>query len=102
METVNGNVQLKTGHYTQVQGQLMITGAEFCEFIVHTQCDMVVERIKPDIPSMTEMLEKLSIDSFSSISVMEGISGLILSTTMSHCVCTMNSQNSAPVIINCP
>jgi hypothetical protein len=33
----------------------------FCEFIVHTQCDMVVERIKPDIPSMTEMLEKRSI-----------------------------------------
>jgi len=63
METVNGKVQLKTGHdyYAQVQGQLMITGAEFCEFIVYTQCDMVVERIKPDIPFMTEMLEKLSI-----------------------------------------
>ena len=40
------------------------------------------------------------IDSFSSISVMKGISGLTLSTTMSHCVYTMNSQNSAPVIIN--
>jgi hypothetical protein len=61
METVNGKVQLKMGHYAQVQGQLMITGAEFCEFIVYTQCDMVVERIKPDIPIMTEMLEKLSI-----------------------------------------
>ena len=63
METVNGMVQLKTGHdyYAQVQGQLMITGAEFCEFIVYTQCDMVVERIKPDIPFMTEMFEKLSI-----------------------------------------
>lgn len=54
METVNGNVQLKTGHYAQVQGQLMITGAEFCEFIVYTQCDMAVERITPDISFMTD------------------------------------------------
>ena len=63
METVNGKVRLKTGqdYYAQVQVQLMITGAEFCEFIVHTQCDMVAERMKPDIPFMTEMLEKLSI-----------------------------------------
>jgi hypothetical protein len=34
--------------------------------------------------SFAKSLKK--IDRFSSISVMEGISGLILSTTMSHCV----------------
>jgi hypothetical protein len=39
----------------------MITGAEFCEFIVYTQCDMAVEGITPDISFMTKMLEKLSI-----------------------------------------
>jgi hypothetical protein len=63
METVKGKVQLKTrdDYYSQVQGQLMITGAEFCEFIVYTQCDMAVEGITPDISFMTEMLEKLSI-----------------------------------------
>jgi hypothetical protein len=50
LPNVKGKVQLKTrdDYYAQVQGQLMITGAEFCEFIVDTQCDMVVERIKPD------------------------------------------------------
>ena len=63
METVKGKVQLKTrdDYYAQVQGQLMITGAEFCEFIVYTQCDMAVEGITPDISFMTEMLEKLNL-----------------------------------------
>ena len=63
MLPVNDTFQLKRSHdyYAQVQGQLMVTGSEFCEFIVYTQCDIQVERIKPDIPFMTDMLEKLSI-----------------------------------------
>ena len=54
---------LKKSHdyYAQIQGQLMITGCDFCEFIVFTQCDIHIERIQPDIPFMTEMLRKLSL-----------------------------------------
>ena len=37
----------------------MVTGCEFCEFIVYTQDDMHVERIRPDISFMASMLQKL-------------------------------------------
>ncbi|XP_033729693.1 uncharacterized protein LOC117318872 [Pecten maximus] len=62
LEKVNGKMNLKKSHeyYAQVQGQLMITGCDFCEFIVYTHCDLFVQRILPDIPYMTDMLYKLS------------------------------------------
>ena len=47
-------------YYAQVQGQLMITGSKFCEFVVYTQKDLHIERITPDIPFMSIMLEKLA------------------------------------------
>jgi hypothetical protein len=57
-----GSISLKKNHlyYAQVQGQLMITGAEFCEFVVFTQNDLHVQRILPDIPFMSDLLQKLS------------------------------------------
>lgn len=56
-------VHLKTNHpfYAQVQGQLMITGCDFCDFIVFTQKDLHVQRIAPDMPFMTSMLQTLSV-----------------------------------------
>ena len=62
LENNNGEIKLKTNHdyYTQIQGQLMITGCDFCEFIVFTQCDMHIERIKPDHAYMTQLIQKLS------------------------------------------
>ena len=58
----DGNLKLDRGHeyYAQVQGQLMISGAAFCEFIVYTQADMHTENILPDIPFMLDMLRRLS------------------------------------------
>ncbi|XP_033097192.1 uncharacterized protein LOC117101339 [Anneissia japonica] len=47
-------------YYAQVQGQLMITGCNFCEFVVYTQKDLYIERITPDIQFMAIMLEKLA------------------------------------------
>lgn len=46
---------LKNTHayYAQVQGQLLITGCSFCVFVVYTQKDLFVQRIQPDLPSMT-------------------------------------------------
>lgn len=46
-------------HYHQVQGQLLVTGASFCDFAVYTRHDFFVERIKPDEDFMLIMLKKL-------------------------------------------
>ena len=56
-------ISLKREHlyYYQVQGQLMVTGAEFCDFVVYTQCDLHVERIYPNVKLMENMIEKLAI-----------------------------------------
>lgn len=47
-------------HYAQVQGQLMVTGSDFCEFIVFTRKDLHVERILPDTPYMSSSLNTLA------------------------------------------
>ena len=47
-------------HYAQVQGQLMVTGAEFCDLVVYTYEDMFVQRILPNYPFMDNLLKKLS------------------------------------------
>lgn len=47
-------------YYAQVQGQLMITGCDFCDFVVYTKKDIFVERIYPDIDFMKSMLKNLS------------------------------------------
>jgi YqaJ-like viral recombinase domain len=58
----NGILCLKRNHeyFFQVQGQLMITGAAFCDFVVFTQLDMFVERIRPDIAFHNVILNKLT------------------------------------------
>lgn len=47
-------------YYAHIQGQLMVTGCEFCEFIVYTQKDLFTQRITPDLPFMSQMLVKLA------------------------------------------
>jgi len=61
-ENTNGEVLLDKRHpnYAQVQGQLMITGAEFCDFIVYTPKDLYVKRLFPDINYMENMINILS------------------------------------------
>ena len=51
----------KTHNYWfQVQGQLLVTGAPFCDFVVHTSIDTFVTRVLPDMDTMTNLVEKLS------------------------------------------
>ncbi|CAL1536016.1 unnamed protein product [Lymnaea stagnalis] len=52
---------LKKGHkfYYTVQGQLMLTGASFCDFVVYTTRDMEIIRIKPDRQVQKRLLPKL-------------------------------------------
>ena len=46
-------------YYTQIQGQLLINGCDFCEFIVYTHKDLFVQRVLPDLHFMGHVLEKL-------------------------------------------
>jgi len=60
----SGEISLKEDHpyYAQVQGQLMITGCSFCDFIVYcpNECDIFVQRILPDIEYMKKLLNDLA------------------------------------------
>lgn len=46
-------------HYFQVQGQLLVTGLPFCDFVTYTHCGLNIERIKPNANFMDEMYKKL-------------------------------------------
>ena len=49
-ERVGDQCRLKTNHeyYARVQGQLAITGAAWCDFVVHTFAGMSIQRITFD------------------------------------------------------
>ena len=48
-------------HWYQVQGQLLVSGAPFCDFITYTKQDFYVERIFPHSPTMNDLIKKLSL-----------------------------------------
>lgn len=52
---------LKRNHhyYSQVQGQLGICGARWCDFVVYTNKGLIIERIAFDIHYWTSMINKL-------------------------------------------
>lgn len=62
LEMVNETHNLKKYHdyYYQVQGQLMISGAPFCIFVVYTKKDLFVQKINLDIDFVLNMFERLS------------------------------------------
>ena len=57
----NDTLVLKHDHifHYQIQGQLMVSGAEFCDFVVYTRKDLFIQRIFPDITFMNNMYDKL-------------------------------------------
>lgn len=64
LENRNQEITLKTTHsyYMQVQGQLMVSGCAFCDFVVYCPKDaeLFVQRIYPDKDFMLKMLITLS------------------------------------------
>ena len=58
----DGQIALNRRHdyYFQVTGQLALTSAEFCDFVVWTEVDIHIERIQLDVHLWTEMKDKLS------------------------------------------
>lgn len=61
LEIKDGVKSLKKTHnyFYQVQGQLLITGVTFCDFVVFTKKDLFIQRIEPDVKFMSSMVEKL-------------------------------------------
>ena len=62
LENVNGIPKLKENHnyYDQIQGQLGITNAKWCDFVVYTSKGMSIERITLDEYYWSELRETLS------------------------------------------
>ena len=58
-ENVNEKPRLKRGHqyYFQIQGQLGITGASWCDFVIYTSKGMSIERITSD-PQFWDVLNE--------------------------------------------
>ena len=54
------NFSLKRGHkyFYQVQTQLLVTGRDYCDFVVWTEKEMMVERITSDVTLQKAMIEK--------------------------------------------
>lgn len=60
-QNADGNIELKRthGYFFQIQGQMMVSGASFCEFVVYTKKDIFVQNIKEDLMFQNEMFHKL-------------------------------------------
>ena len=54
-ETVGNQITLKRNHmhWFQVQGQLLVSGAKFCDFVTYTKQDLLIKRIETDEGVMT-------------------------------------------------
>ena len=59
--TDNGVAKLKKGHeyYDQVQGQMALTGAKWCDFVVYTNLGLNIDRIYFDPNHWKKLREKL-------------------------------------------
>lgn len=57
----NGTFQLKKEHpfFWQIQGQLMVTGLSWCDLLVYSKQDMLVQRIYRDNSLIKDMQRKL-------------------------------------------
>ena len=60
-QLIDRQLTLKRTHnyYFQVQGQLAITGAKWCDFFVYTSCGFEIERIYPDPSLWDDVLQVL-------------------------------------------
>lgn len=63
LENVNGHIQLKRSHkyYTQVTGQMAITGCNRTYFVVYTKKDLLIELIEFDNAHWMKILSSLII-----------------------------------------
>ena len=58
--TSTGCLNHKHRYYTQVQGQLMVTGRLFCDFLIWTPVGYKIERVYPDVHFWEKLEKKLT------------------------------------------
>ena len=56
----NGNLKINADHYHQIQGELVATGAPWCDFIVWTTIDIKIQRIFPNLDWKLTYIPKLT------------------------------------------
>lgn len=61
LESVEGEICLKKNHnyWYQVQGQLLVSGAKFCDFVTYTRQDLNIIRVLPEKETMEEILSRM-------------------------------------------
>ena len=59
--TESGYLNRKHRYYTQVQGQLMVSGLLFCDFFVWTPSVCKVERVYPDVRFWEKLVKQLTL-----------------------------------------
>ncbi|XP_076843798.1 uncharacterized protein LOC143526239 isoform X2 [Brachyhypopomus gauderio] len=61
LEAKQGTLQLKRHHnyYWQIQGQMLITGMDWCDFVVFAEEDMLVQRILKDAEVINTIKQKV-------------------------------------------
>ena len=61
LEKIGDKIKLKTTqqYYKQVQMQIFVTNADFCDFVMWTTKDMFVQRSEPDFDFWQEMVPKM-------------------------------------------
>jgi hypothetical protein len=59
LKMTSGKLSLKKTHayYWQVQGQMLITGMNWCDFVISTEEDMLIERVFRDSEVLEVMRE---------------------------------------------
>jgi hypothetical protein len=46
-------------YYWQVQGQMLISGCDWCDFVIYTEDDMFIQRISRDMQVIQTIKEKV-------------------------------------------
>lgn len=61
LEKCGDEIKLKETHqyWYQVQGQLLVSGARYCDFVTYTKQDLHIQRIEPNVDTMSCILDKL-------------------------------------------
>ena len=57
----NDSLTISKSHncYYQIQGQLLLSGLEFCDFVLNTTKDMFIERVYRDSGFINQIVDKL-------------------------------------------
>ena len=61
LKIVKDKIKVSKNHncYHQIQGQLLLSGLDFCDFVLYTRKDLYTERVDRDVKFINAMISKL-------------------------------------------